>query len=90
MFSINCRIRITPKTDLRPTSGELSTNIFSVASRNNERRRPHALNARPKGDMKGMGVYEKRMLVKDNVEVYEMNNGLAYSKDAAGKWQVVY
>jgi len=38
----------------------------------------------------GIRVYEKRMLVKNNIEVYEMSNGLAYTKDADGKWQVAY
>ena len=33
-------------------------------------------------------VYEKRMLIKDGIEVYEMSNGLSYSKDKNGKWQI--
>ena len=36
----------------------------------------------------GIRVYEKRKLVKNDVEVYEMSNGLSYSKDANGKWQI--
>jgi len=36
----------------------------------------------------GIRVYEKRVLVKKGVEVYEMSNGLLYSKDADGKWQI--
>jgi hypothetical protein len=26
--------------------------------------------------------------MKDGMEVYEMSNGLCYSKDAEGKWQI--
>ena len=33
-------------------------------------------------------VYEKRMLIKNDVEVYEMSNGLSYSKDKIGSWQI--
>ena len=36
----------------------------------------------------GIRVYEKRRLIKNGVEVYEMSNGLSYSKDAGGKWQI--
>jgi len=36
----------------------------------------------------GIRVYEKRKLVKNDVEIYEMSNGLSYSKDADGKWQI--
>jgi len=36
----------------------------------------------------GIRVYEKRMLIKDGTEIHEMSNGLYYSKDADGKWQV--
>ena len=36
----------------------------------------------------GIRVYEKRKLMKNDVEVYEMSNGLYYSKDANGKWQI--
>lgn len=36
----------------------------------------------------GIRVYEKRKLIKDGVEIYEMSNGLSYSKDANGKWQI--
>jgi len=37
----------------------------------------------------GIRVYEKRRLFKNGLEIYEMSNGLSYSKDANGKWQVV-
>jgi hypothetical protein len=36
----------------------------------------------------GIRVYEKRKLIKNGIEVYEMSNGLSYSKDANGKWQI--
>ena len=36
----------------------------------------------------GVRVYEKRQYIKDGVEVFEMSNGLSYSKDANGKWQI--
>ena len=36
----------------------------------------------------GIRVYEKRKLVKAGTDIYEMSNGLAYSKDAEGKWQI--
>ena len=36
----------------------------------------------------GIRVYEKRKLIKNNVEIFEMSNGLSYSKDANGKWQI--
>ena len=36
----------------------------------------------------GIRVYEKRKLVKNGIEIYEMSNGLSYSKDANGKWQI--
>ena len=36
----------------------------------------------------GIRVYEKRMTVKNGVEVHEMSNGLSYSKDVNGKWQI--
>lgn len=36
----------------------------------------------------GVRVYEKKMLIKNGVEVHEMSNGLSYSKDANGKWQI--
>jgi len=36
----------------------------------------------------GIRVYEKRKWIKDSVEVIEMSNGLSYSKDPNGKWQV--
>lgn len=39
----------------------------------------------------GIRVYEKKNYVdpKKGKEVYEMSNGLAYSKDDEGKWYVV-
>lgn len=36
----------------------------------------------------GIRVYEKKVLVKDGKEHYEMSNGLVYSKDSNGKWQI--
>ena len=36
----------------------------------------------------GIRVYEKRKIVKNGVEIFEMSNGLSYSKDAEGKWQI--
>lgn len=36
----------------------------------------------------GVRVYEKKMAIINGIEVYEMSNGLSYSKDTNGKWQV--
>ena len=36
----------------------------------------------------GIRVYEKRKLIKNDTEIFEMSNGLSYSKDANGKWQI--
>ena len=36
----------------------------------------------------GIRVYEKRRSIKNNIEIYEMSNGLSYSKDKDGKWQI--
>ena len=36
----------------------------------------------------GIRVYEKNKHVKNNVEIHLMSNGLSYSKDADGKWQI--
>ncbi|HEV8285767.1 MAG TPA: hypothetical protein VGQ09_15745 [Chitinophagaceae bacterium] len=36
----------------------------------------------------GVRVYEKRKFIKNDIEVYEMSNGLLYSKDANGKWKI--
>ena len=36
----------------------------------------------------GVRVYEKRQSVKNGVEIFEMSNGLSYSKDSNGKWQI--
>ena len=38
----------------------------------------------------GVRVYEKKVLVKNGTEVHEMSNGLSYSKDKNGKWQIAY
>ena len=38
----------------------------------------------------GVRVYEKRKFVKNCVEIYEMSNGLSYSKDQEGKWQIAW
>jgi len=37
----------------------------------------------------GIRVYEKRKHTMDGIEIHEMSNGLFYSKDANGKWQIV-
>jgi len=37
----------------------------------------------------GIRVYEKKRSMKNGVEILEMSNGLSYSKDAEGKWQIV-
>ena len=36
----------------------------------------------------GIRVYEKNKFNKNGIEIYLMSNGLSYSKDANGKWQV--
>ncbi len=38
----------------------------------------------------GIRVYEKRQWVdaKTGKEVYEMSNGLAYTKDGDGRWEI--
>ena len=36
----------------------------------------------------GIRVYEKRRQIKNDVEIFEMSNGLSYSKDLNGKWQI--
>lgn len=36
----------------------------------------------------GIRVYEKSKLVKNGIEIHLMSNGLSYSKDADGKWQI--
>ncbi|HEU0111595.1 MAG TPA: hypothetical protein VFQ73_12005 [Flavisolibacter sp.] len=37
----------------------------------------------------GIRVYEQKSFVnKDGVEVHQMSNGLNYSKDKDGRWQV--
>ena len=38
----------------------------------------------------GIRVYEiKQSLNKDGKEIHEMSNGLAYTKDVNGRWEVV-
>ena len=36
----------------------------------------------------GIRVYEKRKRIENGVEIYEMSNGLSYSKGANGKWEI--
>ena len=36
----------------------------------------------------GIRVYEKSKLVKNGKEIHLMSNGLSYSKDADGKWEI--
>lgn len=36
----------------------------------------------------GIRVYEKRRFTREGTEIYEMSNGLSYSKDPNGKWQI--
>jgi hypothetical protein len=38
----------------------------------------------------GIRVYEKKNYIKDGKHVYEMSNGLSYSKDEDGKWFIVW
>ena len=37
----------------------------------------------------GIRVYIKKSAVEKGKEVHEMSNGLKYSKDANGKWEIV-
>jgi len=37
----------------------------------------------------GIRVYNKKLSVENGREVYEMSNGLKYSKDAQGKWEII-
>ena len=39
----------------------------------------------------GIRVYEKKNYIKENFtnELYDMSNGLTYTKDKDGKWMVV-
>lgn len=37
----------------------------------------------------GIRVYEKRTFSKNSREIHEMSNGLEYSKDENGKWEIV-
>ena len=36
----------------------------------------------------GIRVYEKSKHIKNGIEIHLMSNGLSYSKDANGKWQI--
>lgn len=40
----------------------------------------------------GVRVYEKKQTidVKNGKEVHEMSNGLSYSKDAEGRWEIMW
>jgi len=37
----------------------------------------------------GVRIYEKRVLMDKDKEVFEMSNGMKYTKDGAGKWQII-
>lgn len=37
----------------------------------------------------GIRVYEKRSYVEGDREIYVMSNGLSYSRNSAGRWQIV-
>jgi hypothetical protein len=36
----------------------------------------------------GIRVYEKSRQVKNGIEIFLMSNGLSYSKDKDGKWEI--
>ena len=36
----------------------------------------------------GIRVYEKRRRIKNDEEIFDMSNGLSYSKSREGKWQI--
>lgn len=38
----------------------------------------------------GIRVYEKETTLKAGKEVHIMSNGLAYGKDADGRWEIVW
>lgn len=38
----------------------------------------------------GIRVYEKETTLKGGKEVHIMSNGLAYGKDADGRWEIVW
>lgn len=38
----------------------------------------------------GIRVYEKKQYFKNGVEIHDMSNGLSYSKDIEGKWQIAW
>ncbi len=37
----------------------------------------------------GIRVYEKRNYTVNGRDIFEMSNGLSYTKDSKGRWQVV-
>ena len=37
----------------------------------------------------GIRIYQKRVLMDKDKEVFEMSNGMKYTKDGEGKWQMV-
>lgn len=36
----------------------------------------------------GIRVYEKSKQIKNGIEIFLMSNGLSYSKDKDGKWEI--
>jgi hypothetical protein len=40
-------------------------------------------------DNNGVRVYEKGSMVRDGKHVYTMSNGVSYTHDSVGKWQIV-
>ena len=36
----------------------------------------------------GIRVYEKSRQIKNGIEIFLMSNGLSYSKDKDGKWEI--
>ena len=36
----------------------------------------------------GIRVYEKNRQIKNGIEIFLMSNGLPYSKDKDGKWEI--
>jgi len=34
-------------------------------------------------------VYQKRSFIQNDLEIFEMSNGLKYAKDEKGKWMIV-
>ncbi|HET6723649.1 MAG TPA: hypothetical protein VFH07_12910 [Chitinophagaceae bacterium] len=37
----------------------------------------------------GIRVYEKSKQIKNGIEIFLMSNGLSYSKDKDGKWEII-